>query len=81
MPSDKWQHQSAINIILNRNIGVDPVTRGIDILLKFIHVEIAVEFWSQHISFLLVGIIIATSIRGFLNYIMKVFFTLSDAQH
>ncbi len=29
-------------------------------------------FWSQHISFLFVGIIIAASIRGFLNQLMKV---------
>jgi hypothetical protein len=35
-------------------------------------VEIDVPFWSQHISFLFVGIIIAASIRGFLNQLMKV---------
>lgn len=41
-------------------------------LPRFCHVEIDVPFWSQHISFLFVGIIIAASIRGLLNQLMKV---------
>jgi hypothetical protein len=41
-------------------------------LARFCHVEIDVPFWSQHISFLFVGIIIAASIRGFLQQLMKV---------
>jgi hypothetical protein len=40
--------------------------------VRFCHVEIDVPFWSQHISFLFVGIIIAASIRGFLQQLMKV---------
>lgn len=51
---------------------MDPVTRGLSILFNIIHVDIDIPFWSQHISFILVGVIIATSIRGFLNVIMKV---------
>ncbi len=51
---------------------MDPVSRGIEILLKWFNVEMDVPFWSQHISFFLVGIIIASSIRGFLNYLMVV---------
>jgi len=58
---------------------MDPVSRGIEILLKWFNVEMDVPFWSQHISFILVGIIIASSIRGFLNYLMKFFYEYSSS--
>uniref|UniRef100_A0A7S4M9H9 Abscisic acid G-protein coupled receptor-like domain-containing protein n=1 Tax=Vannella robusta TaxID=1487602 RepID=A0A7S4M9H9_9EUKA len=32
-----------------------------------------VDFWSQYVSFILVGIMIAASIRGFMKNLMKVF--------
>ncbi len=66
--------QSTINIIFDRKVGLDPVSKGMYIMLKYFNIgqSIDVAFWSQNISFILVGIIIATSIRGFLNYLMKV---------
>lgn len=70
---------ATINIIFDRVATTDPVTKGISLLLKFCHVEIDVPFWSQHISFLFVGIIIAASIRGFLNQLMKLFYAYSSS--
>ena len=69
---------SAINIIFDRRVNIDPVTRAMEILLKYLNVQLDVPFWSQHISFLFVGIIIATSIRGFLNHLMKFFHEYSN---
>jgi len=70
---------STINIVFDRKVSIDPVSRGIGIVLRFLYVPIDVTFWSQQISFLLVGIIIATSIRGFLNYLMKFFYEYSNS--
>lgn len=50
----------------------DPVTRGIEIAVHWIGFNIDVTFWSQHISFYLVGCIVVTSIRGLLLTLTKV---------
>lgn len=42
------------------------------IFLFFLFFPPQVKFWSQHISFILVGIIIVTSIRGLLITLTKV---------
>eukprot|EP01119_Soliformovum_irregulare_P024582 TRINITY_DN8851_c0_g1_i2.p1 TRINITY_DN8851_c0_g1~~TRINITY_DN8851_c0_g1_i2.p1 ORF type:complete len:229 (-),score=72.79 TRINITY_DN8851_c0_g1_i2:71-757(-) len=63
-----------INVVFRRQVQIDPVSRGIELVLKYLNVSFDVPFWSQHISFILVGIIICTSIRGFLNYLMKFFY-------
>uniref|UniRef100_A0A6I8QSQ0 G protein-coupled receptor 89B n=1 Tax=Xenopus tropicalis TaxID=8364 RepID=A0A6I8QSQ0_XENTR len=39
-----------------------------------------VKFWSQHISFILVGIIIVTSIRGLLITLTKFFYAISSSK-
>jgi len=70
---------SIINIVFDRKVSIDPVSRGIGIVLRYMNVSIDVPFWSQQISFLLVGIIIATSIRGLLNYLMKFFYEYSSS--
>ena len=51
---------------------VDPVTRSIEIIITYFHINFDVQFWSQHISFFLVGIIVVTSIRGLLITLTKV---------
>jgi len=48
------------------------VTRGIEIAVHWIGFNIDVTFWSQHISFYLVGCIVVTSIRGLLLTLTKV---------
>ncbi|KAL6043624.1 Golgi pH regulator A, variant 2 [Balamuthia mandrillaris] len=69
---------ATINIIFDRVVTTDPVTKGFSILLHIINVEIDVPFWSQQISFIFVGIIIAASIQGFLNQLMKLFHAYSN---
>jgi hypothetical protein len=69
-----------VNILLNRVGKVDPVTRGTDIAVKWLGFDIDVEFWAQHVSFLLVGIIVITSIRGLLITLTKFFYALSSSK-
>lgn len=63
---------SSINIIFDRVGKVDPVTRSIEIVVGYLGFKFDVQFWSQNISFLVVGIIVVTSIRGFLITLTKV---------
>jgi len=65
--------QTTVNIVFNRTNSVDPITRILDLVLTWSYVEMDVNFWSQFCSFTLVGVLIATSIRGLLKNLMKVF--------
>ena len=58
--------------MFNRFGRVDPVTHWIGLAVHYFNVNFDVEFWSQQISFLLVGSIILASIRGFLLQLLKV---------
>lgn len=61
------------NLILDRVVKVDIVTRGLQIAINYVGLEIDdVRLWSQHLSFALVGIIVVTSIRGLLITMTKV---------
>ena len=64
--------QSLINIIFDRVGRKDPVTKGMEIAVHWMGLDIDVQFWSQHVSFFLVGCIIVTSIRGFVLTLTKV---------
>jgi hypothetical protein len=61
-------------IALSRNPKTDPVTRALEILLYWSGLKIDFAFWSQHISFIFVGILVFSSVRGFLITILKVRF-------
>lgn len=50
----------------------DPVTRGLEIAVHWCGFDIDLAFWNQHVSFLLVGCIVVTSIRGLLLTLTKV---------
>ena len=69
-----------INIVFDRVGKVDPVTRGIEIAVKHFGFEFDITYWSQQISFLLVGIIIVTSIRGFLITLTKFFYAIASSK-
>ena len=71
---------STVNIIFDRVGKVDPVTRGIEITVKYIGLELDVKFWSQQFSFLLIGILIVTSIRGLLITMTKFFNSIASAK-
>lgn len=63
---------SSVNIIFDRVGKVDPVTRSIEIVVEYFDIKFDVQYWSQNMSFLLVGIIVVTSIRGLLITLTKV---------
>lgn len=69
--------QSTINIVFDRVGKKDPVTRGMEIAVHWIGFNIDVTFWSQHISFYLIGCIVMTSVRGLLLTLTKVHLTTS----
>lgn len=64
--------QCCVNIIFDRVGRKDPVTRGLEIAVHWCGFDIDLAFWNQHISFLLVGCIVVTSIRGLLLTLTKV---------
>jgi len=69
-----------VNIVLDRVGRVDPVSRGIEICVHWMGLEIDVRFWSQHVSFILVGCIVLTSIRGLLLTLTKFFYAISSSK-
>ncbi|KAI1704283.1 abscisic acid g-protein coupled receptor domain-containing protein [Ditylenchus destructor] len=69
-----------VNIVFDRVGKVDPVTRGIEIAVNYLGWQIDVRFWSQNVSFLIVGIIAVTSIRGLLLTIAKFFNAISSRE-
>lgn len=71
---------ATINIVFDRVGKVDPVTRGIEIAVDYLGIQFDVMFWSQHISFWLVGIIIVTSIRGLLITLTKFFYAIASSK-
>ncbi|KAI8779590.1 hypothetical protein BgiMline_031097 [Biomphalaria glabrata] len=71
---------ATINIIFDRVGKVDPVTKGIEIAVKYFGFEFDIKFWSQQISFLLVGVIIVTSIRGFLITLTRFFYAIASSK-
>ncbi|KAG1679575.1 Golgi pH regulator [Nymphon striatum] len=72
--------ESTVNIVFDRVGKVDPVTRGIEIAVNYMGIDFDVKFWSQHISFILVGIIVVTSIRGLLITLTKFFYAISSSK-
>ncbi|WAR05276.1 GPHR-like protein [Mya arenaria] len=71
---------STVNIIFDRVGKQDPVTRGIEIAINYLGIQIDVKFWSQQISFFLVGIIIVTSIRGLLITLTRFFYAIASSK-
>lgn len=70
---------ASINIIFDRHGKTDPVTRGIEILVQHFKLEFDVALWSQYVSFLLVGVIVVTNIRGILIQFMKFFRAIASS--
>ncbi|KAF2904301.1 hypothetical protein ILUMI_01866 [Ignelater luminosus] len=69
-----------INIVFDRVGKKDPVTRGMEIAVHWMGLNIDVGFWSQQISFYLVGCIVVTSIRGLLLTLTKFFNKISSSK-
>lgn len=63
----------AQNLILDKVVRVDIVTRGLQIAITYVGLEIEdISLYAQHLSFCLVGIIVVSSIRGLLITLTKV---------
>ncbi|CAP27757.2 Protein CBG07249 [Caenorhabditis briggsae] len=71
---------SLINILFDRVGKVDPVTRMIEISVNYVGIEMDVRYWSQYISFFLVGVIAITSVRGLLITMAKFFVSISNVR-
>ncbi|GAB5358225.1 hypothetical protein AAMO2058_000439800 [Amorphochlora amoebiformis] len=70
---------ATVNVALRRVRKTDPISKVIGLLLKYVvNVQLDVQFWSQHASFILVGIIVATQMRGFLINLVRVFHSWSS---
>ena len=69
-----------MNIVFDRVGKTDPVTRGIEITVNYLGWKFDVLFWSQHISFFLIGILIVTSIRGLLITLTKFFNAMASSK-
>ncbi|TRY70051.1 hypothetical protein TCAL_05428 [Tigriopus californicus] len=69
---------STVNIVFDRVGRVDPITKGMEIAVHWFGLNIDVVFWSQHISFGLVGAIVVTSIRGLLLTMTRFFTWISS---
>ncbi|CRK94869.1 CLUMA_CG008361, isoform A [Clunio marinus] len=69
-----------INIVFDRVGKKDVVTRGIEIVTNWCGIHIDIAFWSQYISFILVGCIVVTSIRGLLITLTKFFYKISSSK-
>uniref|UniRef100_A0AC35UF82 Golgi pH regulator n=1 Tax=Rhabditophanes sp. KR3021 TaxID=114890 RepID=A0AC35UF82_9BILA len=72
---------SAVNIIFNRVGKVDPVTKLIEITVKHMQYDLDVSFWSQQLSFIIVGIIGFTSVRGLLLTMSKFIYAISSKKY
>lgn len=56
----------------------DIITRGLEIAVHWIGLNVDVGFWSQQISFYLIGAIVVTSIRGLLLTLTKFFYKIAS---
>lgn len=65
-------YKATINIIFFRIGKTDPITYGLTLAIRYINIDINVDFWSQQLSFSFVGLMIIFSIRGLLIQLLKV---------
>ncbi|KAJ9065535.1 Golgi pH regulator A, variant 2 [Entomophthora muscae] len=63
---------SFVNVIFNRRGKSDPITTGLSVVLMFWNGHLDQKFWSQQLSFFLIGILVVSSIRSLLLYFMKI---------
>nr|XP_054759943.1 Golgi pH regulator-like [Lytechinus pictus] len=69
-----------INIIFDRVGKTDPISKFFEICINWLGFDFDVKFWSQQISFIVVGIIIVTQIRGLLIKLTKFFYTMASTK-
>ncbi|KAF0300652.1 Golgi pH regulator [Amphibalanus amphitrite] len=72
--------ECTVNIVFDRVGKIDPVTKTMHIVVNWLGFNIDVTFWSQQISFYVVGCIVVTSIRGLLLTLTKFFYAVSSSK-
>uniref|UniRef100_A0A7S2WGS1 Abscisic acid G-protein coupled receptor-like domain-containing protein n=1 Tax=Mucochytrium quahogii TaxID=96639 RepID=A0A7S2WGS1_9STRA len=70
---------ATINILLSRDPQKDPITRGFQIFFMIFNAKVDIQFWSQFLSLIMVGVLVFTSVRGFLITISKIFHQVSTS--
>jgi len=69
-----------VNIMFNRVGKKDTITRGIEILVTWFGLKFDAQFWAQQISFMMVGVLVVTSVRGLLINLTKFFYAVSSSK-
>lgn len=69
---------SSLNIIFENAAKDDVLSRSIEMAAKFLGLNVDVKYWTQHISFALVGHIVVTNIKGLLATVTKLFSQVSS---
>lgn len=73
---------SIINVTFSRVNKVDPVTRTLNIVLAvWLHLDVDVQWYSQVFSFVFVGILVCTQVRGFLLNLIRLFRRFTNTSH
>eukprot|EP00250_Pteridium_aquilinum_P015504 c22622_g1_i1 orf=412-1221(-) len=72
--------KSMQSVVFKESNSVDPVTQTLSFFLNFFHIGINVALWSQYVSLAFIGMLIAMSVRGFLQNLMKSFYVLSGGR-
>lgn len=72
---------SSANIVLDRDPKTDPITRGFELTLIALGLELDAAFWGPLIGFILVGVLVFTSLRGFLLLVLAVFRSVASPLH
>ena len=63
-----------INIVFQRVAKLDPVSRTLELALRYgLGLRIEVAFWAQQLSFWVIGLLVATQLRGVLMQSMRLF--------
>merc|ERR1711970_142472 len=70
-----------VNIIFDRVGKKDPITSASEIIcVRLGFKQINILIWSQQISFIMVGVLVVTSIRGLLINLTKFFYAISSSK-
>lgn len=64
--------QAAVSLIFGGSYAGDPVSKAIGVFVHIVNVDFDARFWSQQISFLMVGGIIIATVRTFMMVLSKV---------
>jgi hypothetical protein len=67
---------ASLNLMFSRVLATDPVSAAVQFMLHYIlDIRVDVHFWVQHLSFIFVGMLLASQTRGFLLFLGKLFRT------